>query len=112
MDIAAMNLRITFEKQETATDEYRNHRMTYQPYYTCWATASAVGKQDVETDEAGTTNVHDTIDFTVRWCRKVSEVTEDGFFILAAGKRYNIRSIDPMGFKHNSLKFKCERVKR
>lgn len=112
MDIAAMNTRITFEKQTIQTDEYRNHTLRYEPYFTCWATVSAAGRQETESDEAGTTNVHDTIDFTIRWCRKAAAITSDGFSVRAFGSLYNIRSIDPMGNKHNSLKFHCEKVKR
>jgi uncharacterized phage protein (predicted DNA packaging)/SPP1 family predicted phage head-tail adaptor len=78
-------------------------------YITCWATASGSGN---ETDAAGTTNPQETIDFTTRWCRALSEVTSDGYRIIADGKLYNILYVNPMGYKHNSLKFHCERVKR
>ena len=109
MDIAALNLRITFQKQVVDTDEYGNHTNSAADYITCWATASGSG---TETDAAGTTNPQESIDFTTRWCKALSEVTSDGYRIIADGKLYNILYVNPMGYKHNSLKFHCERVKR
>lgn len=109
MEISALNIRITFEKQTTAVDEYRNHLPRREPYFTCWATASGSGN---ETEEAGTTNPKETIDFTTRWCRALAAVTPEGFSIEADGKLYNILYVNPMGNKRNSLKFHCERVMR
>lgn len=109
MDIAALNLRITFQKQVVEKDEYGNHTTKQADYITCWATASGSG---TETDAAGTTNPKETIDFTTRWCKALSEVTSDGYRIIADGKLYNILYVNPMGYKHNSLKFHCELVKR
>ena len=53
-----------------------------------------------------------TIDFTTRWCEALSKVTSEDYRIIADGKLYNILYVNPMGYKHNSLKFHCERVKR
>jgi SPP1 family predicted phage head-tail adaptor len=109
MEIAALNVRITFQRQVTDIDEYRNHINTAEDYITCWATASGSGN---ESDAAGTTNPQETVDFTTRWCEALSKVTSDTYRILADGKIYNILYVNPMGYKHNSLKFHCERVKR
>ena len=94
MDIAALNLRITFQRQVTDVDEYKNHTNHAEDYITCWATASGSG---TEAQAAGTTNPKEAIDFTTRYCKLLSKVTPD---------------VNPMGYKHRSLKFHCERVKR
>ena len=65
-----------------------------------------------EVDAAGTTNPKETIDFTTRWCEALSKVTSEDYRIIADGKLYNILYVNPMGYKHRSLKFHCERVKR
>lgn len=109
MEIAALNLRITFQKQATDVDEFMNHTNTASDYITCWATVSGSG---TETDAAGTTNPKETIDFTTRWCEALSKVTSEDYRIIADGKLYNILYVNPMGYKHNSLKYHCERVKR
>jgi len=38
MDIAAMNVRITLQANETTTDEYGNHKNTWTDYFSCYAT--------------------------------------------------------------------------
>ena len=109
MDIAALNLRITFQRQVTDVDEYKNHTNHAEDYITCWATASGSG---TEAQAAGPTNPKAAIDFTTRYCKLLSKVTPDGYRIIADGKLYNILYVNPMGYKHRSLKFHCERVKR
>lgn len=109
MEIAVLNIRITFQKQVTDVDEFMNHTNTASDYITCWATASGSG---TETDAAGTTNPKETVDFTTRWCEALSKVTSEDYRIIADGKLYNILYVNPMGYKHRSLKFHCERVKR
>ena len=109
MEIAALNIRITFQKQVTDVDEFMNHTNRASDYITCWATASGSG---TETDAAWTTNPKETIDFTTRWCEALSKVTSEDYRIIADGKLYNILYVNPMGYKHRSLKFHCERVKR
>ena len=51
-------------------------------------------------------------DFTVRWCKAVSEITADNFRILYAGEIYNILGIDHQNFKKKSVKLKCQKARR
>lgn len=67
MDIALLNLRITFQKNETVTDENANHVSTWEDYYSCFATISGEGGS--EKNAAGTTADHKTACFTVRYCK-------------------------------------------
>lgn len=116
MDIAAMNLRITFQKHVVSVDEYGNRRNDADDYITCWATESGKGAggsiDGDENQEAGRTVPQETVDFTTRWCKALSRVTSDNYRIIADGKLYNILFVDPMGYKHKCLKFHCERVER
>ena len=110
MDIAAMNVRITFQKGTAGTDKYVNHRNTWEDVYTCWATpVMASGNEE---EAAGTTQVKERLDFTVRYCSELSGVSADTHRILCRGQVYNITSVNPMGFKNKSLKFCCERERR
>lgn len=109
MNIAALNLPITFQKQTVVKDKIGNHTTTIEDYFTCYATVSGAGN---ETDAAGLTIPKETLDFTVRWCRELAAVTSDGFRILSNGKLYNILYVDPMGNHHRSLKFHCERIRK
>ena len=60
MDIAAMNVRITFQKGTAGTDRYGNHINTWDDVYTCWATpVMASGNEE---EAAGTTQVKERLD--------------------------------------------------
>ena len=110
MDIAAMNVRITFQKGITGTDRYGNHMNSWENVYTCWATP--VMASGDESEGAGTTQVRERLDFTVRYCSELSGVFADTHRILCRGQVYNILSVNPMGYKNRSLKFCCERERR
>lgn len=109
MNIAALRTRITFQKSTLTVDEYKNHRNTWEPYFSCYATASKTGGS--EQSDAVTT-VTETIDFTVRACSELLAVRPDSFRIECRGNVYNILYVDPMAFKGNSLKFHCETERR
>jgi SPP1 family predicted phage head-tail adaptor len=67
MNIAAMNVRLTIQKNEVIKDKYGNHTNTWTDFYTCWATPVQSGGS--EKQEAGTINSTDAIDFTVRYAK-------------------------------------------
>ena len=49
MDVAAMNVRIMFQKNETVSDAIGNHTNRWADYYSCHATISdSQGKSSVE----------------------------------------------------------------
>ena len=51
MDIAAMNVRITFQKQDVVVDEIGNRSNEWTDYYSCFATISnSSGKTDTESE--------------------------------------------------------------
>lgn len=109
MNISALNTRIVFEKLTVTTDEYGNHGTKAEEYYSCYATVSGTGTEETA---AGTTNPRETADFTVRCCAALQAVESDHFRIAAGGHLYNILYVNPMGNRHRSLKFHCDRVKR
>ena len=110
MNIAAMNVRITIQKSEASIDKIGNHKLEWKDFYTCWATPVQSG--GTEAIQAGTINSQDALDFTVRYSKKLANLDSTKIRILLKGVLYNVIAIDQMGFKHNSIKFKCEKVKR
>ena len=92
MDIALMNVRITFQKNEVVTDKIGNHKNAWSDFYSCYATVSGEGGS--EKAVAGL----------------VVEDSDISFTVLFDGAVYNIVSIDHMNFKKKCLKFKCEKV--
>ena len=113
MDIAAMNVRITFQKQEVVVDEIGNRSNEWTDYYSCFATISnSSGKTDTESEGAGTTLDELDIGFTVRFCQKTFAVNSTGYRIIWNGDTYNIVKVDYLNMKKRGLKFRCRKVER
>ena len=112
MNIAGLWVRITIQKNETATDQYGNHKSVWQDYFTCWATAVTSGLSTKEEESAGHTVEADRLDLTVRWSTETAVVNSKQFRVLIGDRVYNILSIDEMGFRHSSRKFHTELSER
>lgn len=110
MEIALLNVKITFQKNSVVSDVIGNRKNIWTDYYTCHATVSGEGGK--EKAAAGLTIVESDLAFTVRFCKRAAEVTADGFRIVFNGETYNIVSVDHMNYKKKSLKFQCEKVRR
>lgn len=110
MEIALLNVKITFQKNSVVPDAIGNRKNIWTDYYTCHATVNGEGGD--EKAAAGLTVVESDIAFTVRFCKRAAEVTADGFRIVFNGETYNIESVDHMNYKKKSLKFRCEKVRR
>ena len=111
MHVSAMNVRISIQKNAVVTDKIGNHKNVWADYYSCYATTSAkTGEKEGE--ETAQTVHAERMDFTVRYSSETAAITPDGFRILLGDRIYNIISVDDMAFKHRSLKFHAELVRR
>ena len=110
MEIALLNVKVTFQKNSVAADDIGNRKNVWEDYYTCHATVS--GESGNEKAAAGLTVAKSDIAFTVRFCKQAAEVTADGFRILFQGEIYNITAVDHMNYKKKALKFRCEKARR
>lgn len=110
MDIALLNVKITFQKNEVTVDEIGNHRNVWMDFYSCFATVSGEGGS--EKSVAGLIVDDSDISFTVRYCNVLNNLDSAKCRILFDGDVYNIVSIDHMNFKKKSLKFMCEKEKQ
>lgn len=109
MHIAGMRLRVTFQRNTAQTDNIGNHWNEWEDYLMCWATVSAA---PTGTESQGATvNPEESLDFTCRWCKQLAEVVSTRYRILAGDKVYNITYVNPMGHKHNTIKFNCRLVR-
>ena len=86
MNIAAMRVRVTFQKNTVTVDKYGNHKTGWVDYFSCWATV-------------GTSSGSESSGVVI-------------YRIIAEGRTYNITYVNPMGYKHNSLKFNCKLEKK
>lgn len=110
MNIAALRVRVTLQKNETVTDQYGNHCSAWTDRFSCWATAITGGGG--ETSAAAHTEEGDRLDLTVRWSTETAAVNSKEYRVLLNGRVYNITGIDEMGFRKNSRKLHCELSER
>lgn len=109
MDIALLNVRVTFQKNEVIVDEIGNHRNVWNDVYSCYATVNGEGGS--EKFSAGVLVEDSDISFTTRYCNILSNMETTKNRIIFDNEVYNIVSIDHMNFKKKSLKFKCKKVR-
>ena len=113
MDVAALRSKVTFQKNETVTDKYGNHKNDWTDYYTCFATIGGEGLASSKEEQVAGTTVEDfSMTVTVRYCSKAAAVTSTGFRVMFLGEIYNIENIDHMNFRKRSLKFARRKERR
>ena len=110
MDIAAMNVRVTFQKNETLTDKYGNHKSEWTDYYTCYATIS--GENGQEQAVVGETVEVVDMNVTVRYCSETAAITSTGYRLVFEDELYNILGVDHFSYKKHAIKFKCRKERR
>ena len=113
MDVAALRSKVTFQKNETVTDKYGNHKNAWTDYYTCFVAIGGEGlASSREEQAAGTTVENFSMTVTVRYCRKAAGINSTGYRVMFMGELYNIVNIDHMNFRKRSLKFTCRKERR
>ena len=113
MNVAALRSKVTFQKNETVTDKYGNHKNAWTDYYTCFATIGGEGMASSKEEQvAGTTVEYSSMTVSVRYCRKVAAIDSTHYRVMFMGEIYNIENIDHMNFRKKSLKFTCRKERR
>lgn len=113
MEIVLLNSRVTFQKSVLTVDEIGNHKNEWVDAYSCYATISnSSGKSSDETEVAGTIADTSDMSFTVRYCKKASEITTTTYRLVYNDECYDIVKIDLLNLKKKALKFKCQKVRR
>lgn len=110
MNIAAMRVRVTFQKNAVTVDKYGNHKNEWMDYYSCYATIS--GENGQEQAVVGETVENTDMNVTVRYCSETAAITSTKFRIVFEGELYDILGIDHLSLKKHAIKFKCRNVRR
>lgn len=110
MKVALLNEKILIQKAFVSSDAIGNRKNTWEDYHSCFATIS--GEGGPEKNAAGMTVDVSDIVFTIRWCKKVSELESTGYRVVFHDEIYNILVIDHMNYKKKSIKLKCQKVRR
>ena len=113
MDVDALRSKIMFQKNETITDKYGNHKNGWVNYYCCFGTIGGEGlASSKEVQVAGTTVEDFSMTVTVRYCKKVAAITSTGYRVLFEDEIYNIVNIDHLNFRKRAIKFMCSKERR
>lgn len=110
MDISAMNVRVTFQKNETVKDKYGNHQNLWIDCYSCFATIS--GENGKEQAVVGTTVETVDLQVTVRYSNETKVICSTDYRLVINDVLYDILSVDHLSYKRRALKFKCRQVRR
>ena len=110
MNSARMNVRVEVQKNTVTTDKYGNHKNTWEPYLSCYATVS--GETPKEETDAGLTVDDSKTDFTIRFCRAASTITSTGYRVIFDGETYDILGVNHMNVKNKGIKLLCQKVRR
>ncbi len=100
--IARFNKRITIQKNTTVVDKYKNHTPAWVDYYKCSAYASTYN-HDQEAQSAGVTKQEQTINFEVRYCSELRDLTSDDYRVVFNGCIYDIIAIDMMNYQSETI---------
>ena len=104
--IARFNKRITFQKSTAYQDQYRNERLRWEDYFSCYAYANTYTGEE---SEGEVTYENRTVNFETRFCSELTPVTSTGYRILFNGEAYDIEYVDHMNYQGKILKFKARR---
>ncbi len=110
MEISALNVRITIQKTEITADEVGNRLNAWIDHHSCYATISEETGQEKVADVGVVEN--ECMNFNIRYCKAVSEITATEYRVLFQGEIYNILGINHMNYKKKSLKLRCQRARR
>lgn len=108
MEVALLNVRITFQKNEVVIDDIGNHTNEWVDFYSCYATIS--GESGSEKSIAANTYYNADIAFTVRYCLAIKDIEPTNTRISFNGAFYDVTFIDHMNYKRNCLKIRCRKV--
>ena len=110
MKVSRFNKTVTFQKNSSASDNIGNRKNEWTDYYTCKGSVTNSGGNEVR--DAGVIVNNIGISVTIRYCKKAALIDETHYRVGLDGELYNIESIDHFSYRHQALKFKCEKVRR
>ena len=105
MDISKLNQRIQIQKAILKTDEVGNVIQQWQDFYSCFASVNTAGGKE---RQKGDTEEQQTVSFTVRFCRKLAELSSVEYRVVFREKFYNIVQVDFADYGGKTVKIKAE----
>lgn len=98
------NKPITIEKLASTADEIGNWTQEWQKLIKCRAIVNSIGGKEYY--QAAQINAENDVNFTVRYCNALADITPQTARIIFKGKTYDITSIDNFMFQNVELKIR------
>jgi SPP1 family predicted phage head-tail adaptor len=108
--LGSMREKIVIQKKIVTTDEIGQKADVWTDFHTCRAYVN--GLSGTEYFEAMRVNAENTVVFTVRFDRKISDIDPINYRILWGEKAYNLDNIDNVMYRNMYVKLRgrCENV--
>ena len=110
MNIINLNSRITIQQCSIEIDEIGNHLPVWHDYYDCWACITSANGR--ETNRLDTTLEADLSYFTIRYCKKISNIESNKFRIIFRNHIYNIDHVDHLSYENRLIKIHAKLARR
>lgn len=103
MNIAGLDKRVVIQKHSVIVDQIGNHINEWINFYTCWSGVKNSRRAAVEEQGEARTRHVQRLEFTVRACPAIADITPTEYRIHFNGRIYNIEAVDATG--KDSVKF-------
>lgn len=105
--VARFNKRITIQKNAITADKYLNRVNGWTDYFTCWAYAGTY-QYDKEGQGEAQFIPEQSINFEVRYCSELKDLTSDGYRVIFNGVIYDIIAIDAMNYQDQTIRIRSK----
>lgn len=104
-DIGKLNQRISIQKKTVISDDIGNQTEEWTKVHDCWAAVNTVSGREFWA--ARQQNEENTVNFKVRYCKKIAEIGTVDYRIIFHNKIYDIISVDNMLFADSLINVKA-----
>ena len=112
MNIARLSEKITIQKADVMIDRIGNHINTFSDLFSCHATVGTESQKETEFQDAGLTNDHTVLTFTVRYNSITRTVDSTHYRIVFRKEIYEIERVDHLNYRNKAIKFHCRKANR
>lgn len=104
-EIGTLNQRITIQKKETITDSIGNQSEKWTDFFSCWAEVREI--QGREYYDARQVNMEKTLNFKIRYCKKLENLNSTDYRISFKGNCFDISTANNVSFGNQFIKIKA-----
>lgn len=104
-DTGKLDKRITIQHTSVTTDDIGNQTSEWSDFHSCWAAVHGVSGREYW--QAREQHEENTVNFKVRYCKKLKELGTTDFRIKFGDKLYDITSVDNIQFADSLINIKA-----